>query len=216
MIYSRRRVGMAAGSLAIGGAILAVALPAGASNTPAQAQTRGPTQEEPASSFSTSQTLQLLRPSFSLFRHPEIGRRRSARVAAGAAAGTSAGRRLAYSGTAGEVFVSAREGDLCVELAFGGPRPGIASGCAHAVTGAKLGAAVVLGTGSSMVLAAILPDGVSSITVERLGTTDRLGMTRTIPVSGNVAVYDGAPLSAWRFVDPSGVNHEEALTVPPA
>jgi hypothetical protein len=205
MIYTRRRIGIAAGTLAIGSAIMAVALPAGASSPGAHAR--------PAAtiSLSTSQTLTLLQPSFSLFRGSASDRSGPPVVALAGATGTGADRRLAYSGTAGDVYASAHEGDLCVEYAFGGQRPGIASACAHADIGATLGAAVVMDRGGSMVLAAILPDGISSISVDRPGTTSAV-----IPVASNVAVYAGSPLRSWKFKDASGVNHEEALTEPPA
>ena len=100
-------------------------------------------------------------------------------------------------------------GEICVEYVFGGPNPGSAASCAHAETGVRLGTGVVFGHGTSAVLAALVPDGTATITVN-----DAAG-TSVIPVNNNVAIYQGGTVSSWHFINAAGEAFQETVGKPP-
>lgn len=89
---------------------------------------------------------------------------------------------------------------------------GAATGCAHQADATATGASIQFGHGSgasSTVLAVLVPDGVTKIDVEQSN-----GSRSELPVSNNVAFYQGAAISGWSFTKPGGGIDENSSTVP--
>jgi hypothetical protein len=190
----------------------ALTVPAGASKP---ATTAGSPR---ATTTVTRATLRALRPKFDLLRRSPSGVAHAATLpayAANIAATLSPNARLGYSSPQGQVYAYTNGDDFCVQYIFGGIQPGAATACAHASVAAQLGASVILSQGTTQspsaatVIAAVLPDAVSSIAVTK---TD--GTHITVPVSNNVAFYAGTAVRDWTFTDASGNAHTDRALAP--
>lgn len=171
----------------------------------------------PAPTAAADRTLSAIKTAFSLFRADS---RTTVIRAHSAAAQLPPTARLAYAGPSLDVYAYLNGDDFCVEQILGGTMPHAATGCAHSADAVKAGASVIAthsagppgatnGSAPVTIVAAILPDSVKSVTVDRPD-----GTSSTVPVSNNAFVYTSS-LRDWKFTA-GGVSYSgDASELPP-